>query len=478
MIYAIAKVLNYVYKTPILLLIFGVLIEIGCLEIVRIGDLRTTLAPVMIGDQPVTILVFWLPFLAAFLVYFLAVSKVWDKRRTADSQDIDRKHISTFLILFFAVVFRVTLLFSPPTLSDDVFRYVWDGSIQNHGINPYLYPPEASDISAFRDQYWTSINNKHIPTIYPPLLQILFRVADLTSHTPMAMKVLFMVCDIGVISIVLLLLRLYALPPDRVLIYAWNPLVLVEFAGSGHNDTLALVLMMAALYAIMRDRYLLSILWLALSFVSKFFSVVLIPSFFIQIRKIQPFLLFPFVVVLFYLLYIDAGMKLFEGLMVYGDKWRFNDSLFTLALQATGSLTQAKIVIAAIFLTIILVRLVSGKDHMRTAYILVGAYLLLTPTLQVWYMVWIIPFLCFYPNRAWLLLSGLTVLSYNVLIQFVQTGIWHEAMWVRYAEYIPFYLLLIGDAVRKKWRLSTIPALKPTPDRNKMSQGNANPLAD
>ena len=203
MIYAMAKVLNYVYKTPILLLIFGVLIEIGCLEIVRIGDLRTTLAPVMIGDQPVTILVFWLPFLAAFLVYFLAVSKVWDKRRTADSQDIDRKHISTFLILFFAVVFRVTLLFSPPTLSDDVFRYVWDGSIQNHGINPYLYPPEGSDISAFRDQFWTSINNKHIPTIYPPLLQILFRVADLTSHTPMAMKVLFMVCDIGVISIVL-----------------------------------------------------------------------------------------------------------------------------------------------------------------------------------------------------------------------------------------------------------------------------------
>ncbi|MEE2708742.1 MAG: hypothetical protein VYA69_04015 [Gemmatimonadota bacterium] len=420
------------------------------MEIVRIGDLRTTLAPMMVGDQPVTILVFWLPFLAAFLVYLLAASKVWDKRRAAIPQDIDSKHIPTFFILLFAVVFRVTLLFSPPTLSDDIFRYVWDGSIQNHGVNPYMYPPEASDISAFRDQYWSSINNKHIPTIYPPLLQLVFRVADLTAHTPMAMKVLFMVCDIGVIGIVLLLLRLYGLPLDRVLIYAWNPLVLVEFSGSGHNDTLALVLMMAALYAIMREREVLSILWLALSFLSQFFSVVLIPSVFFQVRRIQPFLLFPVVIVVFYLLYIDAGIKLFEGLMVYSDKWRFNDSIFTLALQATGSLTQAKIVIVAIFLAIILVRLVSGKDHMRTAYILVGAYLLLTPTLQVWYMVWIIPFLCIYPNRAWLLLSGLTVLSYNVLIQFIQTGIWHEAMWVRYAEYIPFYLLLIGDVIWKK----------------------------
>ncbi|SVB52500.1 uncharacterized protein METZ01_LOCUS205354, partial [marine metagenome] len=74
------SVLTYIYKMPILLLIFGVLIEVGCLEIVRIGDLRTTLAPMMIGDQSVTILVFWLPFLAAFLVYLLAASKVWDKR--------------------------------------------------------------------------------------------------------------------------------------------------------------------------------------------------------------------------------------------------------------------------------------------------------------------------------------------------------------------------------------------------------------
>ena len=455
MIYAMGSVLTYIYRMPIHLLIFGVLIEVACLEIVRIGDLRTSLAPVMVGDQAVTILVFWLPFLAAFLVYLLAASKVWDKRRAAVLQDTGSKHLPTFLILLLAVVFRVTLLFSPPTLSDDIFRYVWDGSMQNHGINPYQYPPEASDVSAFRDQYWSSINNKHIPTIYPPLLQLVFRGADLIAHTPMAMKVLFMVCDLGVIGIVLLLLRLYGLPLDRVLIYAWNPLVLIEFSGSGHNDTLALVLMMAALYAIMRDREVLSILLLALSSVSKFFSIVLIPSFFIQIRRIPPFLLFPIVVLLFYLLYIDAGTKLFEGLMVYSDKWRFNDSLFTLALQATGSLTQAKMVIGAVFLAIILARLLSGKDHFQTAYILVGAYLLLTPTLQVWYMVWIIPFLCFYPNRAWLLLSGLTILSYNVLIQFIQTGIWHEAMWVRYAQYIPFYALLIGDAIWKKASVKT-----------------------
>ena len=437
-------------KKLIFFIILGVLTEAACLEIVRIGDLRNSLAPVMIGGLPVTILVFWVPFLTAFLVYLVAVSNVWNRRQAEAPGSPQNLHSTTFLILLFAIAFRITMLFSPATLSDDIFRYVWDGSMQNHGINPYLYPPEGAEISGFRDEYWSSINNKHIPTIYPPLLQIAFRVVDLIAHTPIAMKVFFMLCDLGIIGVVLLMLRLCDLPLNRVLIYAWNPLVLVEFSGSGHNDTLALVLMLAALYAIMKGRDSLSILWLALSFVSKFFSVVLIPSFFTHIRRIQPFLIFPAVIILLYLLYIDAGMQLFQGLMVYSDKWRFNDSIFTLALQATGSLTMAKAVIGAIFMAIVLARLLSGEDHLRTAYILVGAYLLLTPTMQVWYMVWIIPFLCFYPNRAWLLLTGLSMLSYNVLIQFIQTGIWREAMWVRYIQYIPFYALLIYDSVWKK----------------------------
>ena len=489
----------------IFLLLLGLLMEAAYLEIVRIGDLRTGLVAVSIGGQPVTILVFWLPFFAAFLPYLIAVARGWrhmgkwnnhpiakrsqcpqwgpaitqsQSDRSVPNGDLpspNRKAIAVSpmgtchhpitkwlplaIILLFAVAFRITMLFSPPTLSDDIFRYVWDGKMQNHGVNPYVYPPNGGEVAPLRDIYYPGINNKHISTIYPPLLQIVFRVVDLIAHTPMAMKVCFILCDLGIIGLILILLRNHGYPLGRVLIYAWNPLVIVEVAGSGHNDPLALGLMLAALWAITADKPKLSILYLALSFVAKFFSVVLIPSFFLGIRRIRPFLIFPAVIVLFYLSYLDAGDRLFHGLLVYSDKWRFNDSLFTLALTATGSLIHAKVVVGSIFMVIVLGRMLSDRAHLQTAYVLVGAYLLLTPTFQPWYLIWIVPFLCFFPNRAWILLTGLAMVAYNVLIQFTQTGIWREETWVRYVQFIPFYTLMIFDAIRYRMQAHRVEPL-------------------
>ena len=79
---------------------------------------------------------------------------------------------------------------------------------------------------------------------------------------------------------------------------------------------------------------------------------------------------------------------------------------------------------------------------------MVGAALLLTTTVQPWYLLWIVPFLCFFPNRAWLLLTGLTMLAYHVLIRYHTEGIWSETLWIKLVIYIPFYLLLINDALR------------------------------
>ena len=84
---------------------------------------------------------------------------------------------------------------------------------------------------------------------------------------------------------------------------------------------------------------------------------------------------------------------------------------------------------------------------------------MLTPTVLPWYLVWIIPFLCLYPNPAWILLSGLAALSYHVVIGFVLTGTWEEEIWVRYVQYVPFYGLLIVRVVRDgSWRNALKPA--------------------
>ena len=446
---------------PVRIAIPGLLLLAACIGIVSIGDLRSGLFDpneILPGplsawlSLPDALLLFWVPFAAAFIVY--TVAAVCQVRSGAPT---DRRLL--WFVLGVAVFCRVILQFSPPTLSDDIYRYLWDPRMQFHGVNPYVYAPDSEEIAHLRDEYHGGINNKDVPTVYPPLMQTAFAAAAYLWYSPASMKLLFTLCDLGVILLTILMLRRRGLPEERVLIYAWNPLVLVEIAGSGHNDSLPVALMLAALLALDRQRPVRAIVWLSLSMLAKWFTVMLIPAFYRRIRSIRPFWLIPVLLPAFYLPYMDAGPDLFRGLLVYGDKWRFNDSVFSILFYLTDSLNVSKIIVAVLFAGLVAYCAVRITDPFRSAFILLGAYLVLTPTVQPWYLVWVIPFLCLYPNPAWVLLSGLVALSYHVVIGFVLTETWQEETWVRFVQYVPFYGLLIMHSWRNgTWRSVLKPA--------------------
>ena len=88
-------------------------------------------------------------------------------------------------------------------------------------------------------------------------------------------------------------------------------------------------------------------------------------------------------------------------------------------------------------------------DAARAAYLLIGAILMLAPNGFSWYFTWIVPLLCFYPNAAWLLLTVLQFLSYNVLIDYQATGRWHFDPLFQWLIYGPFYALLLWQALRR-----------------------------
>ena len=98
------------------------------------------------------------------------------------------------LVVLVAVALRVPFLWTEPLLSDDIFRYVWDGRVQHAGINPYLYAPEEQELAFLRDgheQNFAGINNKDIPTIYPPFMQMAFFAATAVSTSVSWMKLFF-----------------------------------------------------------------------------------------------------------------------------------------------------------------------------------------------------------------------------------------------------------------------------------------------
>lgn len=162
-------------------------------------------------------------------------------------------------VLGLALAMRALTLLSPPLQSTDIYRYVWDGRVQAAGINPYAHLPAAPELRALRDEgtgaeaIYPNINRADFaPTIYPPAAQAIFAAVGLVWPTIWGMKAAMLLFDLLGIGGALLLLRAAALPLERVLILAWNPLVVWEFAGAGHIDAAALGLSGLALVAAAR----------------------------------------------------------------------------------------------------------------------------------------------------------------------------------------------------------------------------------
>lgn len=189
------------------------------------------------GD-PLSTWAFRIPLALSVPSYLLAV---WMVRRGARP--------SLGLVLGVAIGLRAVLLITPPLMSGDVFRYVWDGRVQNAGINPYLYLPVDPALAALRDGViYPNINRAdYAPTIYPPAAQALFAGVVALSDSVIAMKLAMVGLEAVAIACLLRLLRRTGQASAQVLIYAWNPTALWEFANNGHVDAAAVGLLALAL---------------------------------------------------------------------------------------------------------------------------------------------------------------------------------------------------------------------------------------
>ena len=166
-----------------------------------------------------------------------------------------RDVLSVRAVLWGALLLRIAYLPVGPGLTDDLYRYIWDGWLQWEGINPYRFVPSDSALVSYQDtSLYESLNSQEYYSIYPPLSQLFFALGGLAYDGHWAtsyyvLKTLF----VGVECIgVVVLTRLTS--TRNVLLYAWNPLVLIETAGQGHAEALLALLLLTAVWAV-RRRY-------------------------------------------------------------------------------------------------------------------------------------------------------------------------------------------------------------------------------
>jgi alpha-1,6-mannosyltransferase len=388
--------------------------------------------------------------LAAGTIYLIAL---YGLSRTKGSR-------ATFILLIFgAIVFRATLWPMEPTLSDDLQRYRWEGKVQANGWNPYAIAPNDPRLAHFRDKYYEIMPGREIPAIYPPVTELVFRATWKFFPGPTAFKTPFAAADVLVMLVLAWMFRNEKDRGFRLAVYAWNPLVIVEFAGSGHNDVLALLGIVCGL-ALIKKRPVLANVPIALGTMAKVFPAVLLP---VWIRRAGwpekragwwAAVLAVASMLVMLAPYWNALDVLRANLTYYEATWKnYHASLYTVIDWLTGGKTKIPALVGALSSWGLAFWLASKRaDPARAAYLLIGTILAFAPNGYSWYLTWIVPLLCFFPNPAWLMLTVLEFLSYNVLIGYGILGIFKFDPLMQWLVYAPFYFLLLGHWIYSRKR--------------------------
>lgn len=388
-------------------------------------------------------------------------------------------------ILGVAAVLRLLLLPLPPTLSDDILRYGWDGKLVLAGFNPYLLEPDAEELRDLRDERWQRMPHREIPTVYPPLALTVFSVANLVPLPLLGIKVLLTLAELGGCFLLIRLAVRLGLPAGRAVWYCWNPLVALETAGMGHVDALVAAAAIATVWLLgrpsdgsgraSRATAAAGAATAAAAVLAKLIPAVALPMWARQSGRPIAFLAAAGVLVGLFLLpvFVSTG-GVPPGLVKFGVSWEFNGPLFEpLAyvlselpvvetvkggLDAVKNRTGdhdfwnrfypfvypeliAKLLLAAAFAGFLVASL-REKDPVIGTGRLFGGLLLCSATVYPWYLLSVLPFAALCRHRAWLSLSALIQLSYLSQI----TGVAHLP-WMFVAIWGPFFWLL----ARSRW---------------------------
>ncbi|RJQ74315.1 MAG: DUF2029 domain-containing protein [Desulfobacteraceae bacterium] len=359
----------------------------------------------------------------------------------------ERSHSALIAVLVFAGLYRIFLVPAAPVLSTDMYRYIWDGRVQAHGINPYRYAPQDQALEALRDQaIYPRINRPPSPTIYPAGAQILFYVLNRAGiHTLPAFKTVLTVFDMGSVCVLILILLHLKLPVERVLAYAWHPLVIYELANNGHLDGVMVFFVLAALLFLLKGRTALSVSSLALAASLKLWPLALLPALANE-KKLRNGLLLGLVFLGLYLPYLPAGKQILGFFPEYfknpHESYNLGLKVYLLMIfPASHHLAITAVLSAALAAAAAAVWFVpkNAVSALWFAYMLTGlVFVLASGSLQPWYIVSIIPFLALFFSPAWIYFSLVICLSYLTFLTPDHT----PPEWVRAVEYVPFFILL------------------------------------
>jgi hypothetical protein len=311
-------------------------------------------------------------------------------------------------ILAVALATHAVWLSEPPRLSDDVYRYAFEGKLLRSGYSPYDHAPLDDAVAHLRDEkIWPHIGHKELSSVYPPLSLVAFAVADIWGGVD-GQRLLFGGASLLTVLLLMIALRQSGQPISRAAAYGWAPLPAIEFAGSGHHDSLGILLLIAAVGWTAAGRQGRGAVSWALATGVKVLPAISLPAFWRHWGWGQRHLaLIAATAVTLPLVLLSRADH--SGLWAYAQRWRHNDLAFTYLLNLFPDGDTARLVSLA---AVGVVALGLGLARLPLAAAVLGsllAALFFSPTLHPWYAGWALALSPLVPSAgAWLL--GQTVL--------------------------------------------------------------------
>lgn len=358
-------------------------------------------------------------------------------------------------ILALGVIIRVGILFAFPNLSDDIYRFVWDGQLTANGINPYGYLPSDS-ITDMDGSYWQKLflnmNSPDYYTIYPPFTQFIFYISTLSGEniwlSCFIIKVCFLLAEVFTFFGIRRLLESLNKNTSFTALYFLNPLILVEGLGNLHFEIIMIsFLVWAIYYTMIKEKIAIGALLFTLSIASKLLPLMFLPYFIFKLSGAKRIIFFAsgliFIICAFLPIILGLDFANFgSSIDLYFQKFEFNAGIYYL-MRYLGQLWSGYNLIHYIgpLLGITAMLLILRKAHSSSEYSLLHflefafysfcVYLLLATTVHPWYLatpVMLSVFVRFRFAIIWSLLILFSYINYSYDPYF-------ESLWIVGLEY-------------------------------------------
>ncbi|MEP6915102.1 MAG: hypothetical protein ABJC89_05625 [Acidobacteriota bacterium] len=360
----------------------------------------------------------------AGLAYAAMLGRVWREDRAP----------GRWLLFAFAlaVAFRIPLAIPNVGYDNDMVRYVWDGRVQTLGYNPYVVLPADPAMANTHTAETRAMTSRRWPTPYPPAAQLFFRLVVTIHDSSRAMKFALLACDLLTILVVWRWLAVTGRREWLALAYAWNPLVVLEVAHSGHIDALGALWIAASAYWLTRRRTSLASIAFVLAVSTKLLPIVLLPLYWRRVR-VRDALAGAALFVLLWVPFMSGRFIPLGQVANVVQYIRFNGPVFKLIAGATipqiGALAAVVLGLAAAAWAR---RYLDVSNPAGWAWPM-GIALACAPVIFPWYLLYFTPFL-FTAATLPLLIWTLTVVPVYVVWELTQ----HGGRWV-----VPSPLMLV-----------------------------------